>query len=135
MPRYHVRCANAKCRKRRVLRKHPFNYKYLPACNGCRRRKYHIDKYMNTRDTSPCNCGAYSFPHRHGSLKCLYRSDKSFRGNCQHLPIGWTGDVICELCGLWLYYEEPLDDDPPIHKYRARIIDFAPAKDADDCPF
>lgn len=84
---------------------------------------------MNQRDTTPCGCGGYEFPHRHGSAKCLYRNDKTYRGDCQHLPIGWLGPVYCELCGMWLYDEESLDDDPPLVARRVW-----PAPD-DDCPF
>lgn len=80
--RYHCRCRN--CRTRRVLPKHPEHYRTLPQCRVCNTRDYHVDKWMNARDTKSMTCtcngsGAYHYPHRRGSPFCWFRPDGTGR--------------------------------------------------------
>ena len=66
-----VRCANMRCRARRVLPKHPTNYTLLPQCRRCRQRRYIVDEWrIRRRREQACTCGGYWFPHRRGSLRC-----------------------------------------------------------------
>lgn len=86
--RYHCRCRH--CRTRCVLPQSPAEMKRLPRCRVCGRRNYHVDRWMNARDTActVCTCGgsgAYvnargvAWPHRRGSLFCHWRPDGSGR--------------------------------------------------------
>lgn len=85
--RYHVRCR--RCQARRVLSKHPDEYKIIPVCRsiGCGSTSYRVDTWMMNRNTSTigqnalgCNCGGYPWTgaggvHRKGSTYCWYRKD------------------------------------------------------------
>lgn len=85
--RYHVRCR--KCQARRVLSKHPDDYKIFPVCRspGCGSVSYRIDKWMMERNTSVhgpkalgCNCQGYPWSgaggvHQKGSKYCWFRRD------------------------------------------------------------
>lgn len=90
--RYHVRCR--KCQGRRVLPKHPDDYKKEPPiCRtvACKSKDYRVDKWMMERNTSVhgpnalgCNCMGYPWSgaggvHRKGSKYCWYRVDGSPR--------------------------------------------------------
>lgn len=67
--RYRCRCS--KCRQRKTLNKHPYEYsikKYITcACGG----EFIVDKYrMNIElKSKPCKCDLWWFPHRK-SNKC-----------------------------------------------------------------
>ena len=83
--RYHVRCK--KCRARRVLPKHPDEYKFIPHCKSCDNTTYTVDKWMMERNTSTtgpkalgCNCAGYYWSgaggvHQKGSKFCWFRRD------------------------------------------------------------
>src|SRR6185503_651664 len=80
MPRYHCRCR--RCETRRVLAKHPDEYRRQPTC-ACGARDWRTDAWMNKRDTSArgmgCTCNGYHFTHRRGSRYCWYRADGTDR--------------------------------------------------------
>jgi hypothetical protein len=80
MARCHVRCRQ--CATRRVLRMAPDQYIRMPKCNVCGAQNYRKDKWMNNRPTRKhaCwECAGYWFPHRMGSLYCVYRKDGTVR--------------------------------------------------------
>lgn len=82
--RWHVRCSGRACQRRRVLAKHPDDYKRPPACPACGGRRYTVDPWMMRRNTrlTGCLCAGYNFGgayHRRGSLKCWYRADGTAR--------------------------------------------------------
>lgn len=70
MTTYSVRCRHKACRHRRVISKHPDDYKVVPACPKCGNRKgWRIeDRQYNKRKL--CNCNGpdmvkgQHFPHR-----------------------------------------------------------------------
>jgi len=57
MATYSVRCRHKACRHRRVVKKHPDEYKVVPKCPKCGHRKgWRIEaRDYNKRDL--CNCG------------------------------------------------------------------------------
>jgi hypothetical protein len=79
--RFHCRCRH--CDARRVLTLHPEKYdrRSYPPCRKCKKKNYRIDRWMTNRDTTAarCDCAAYHFPHRRGSLYCWHRKDGSDR--------------------------------------------------------
>lgn len=100
MKQIHVRCSKEKCKKRRLLPKHPEEYfkfdrkkkhfvNHAPPCENCGENKYRVDqwkiKYGRNIGDVICNCSGYNhltrriFPHRQGSKYCWYRKDGSQR--------------------------------------------------------
>ncbi len=65
-----VRCR--RCNARRVLSKHPLDYKNLPCCGTCgtKDKGYRVVKLTKT---ITCSCMGYPFPHRYLSPNCIER--------------------------------------------------------------
>lgn len=91
MSRCHVRCRH--CGKRRVLSKHPDEYRKpldseepddmkgcLPVCEGCGERDYRADSWMNNRKTPPtCHADCAHYPHRMGTWFCKFLPSGQYR--------------------------------------------------------
>lgn len=110
MTTFSVRCRNSKCRHRRVLPKHPLEYKFVSWCTECGQHKgWRVEsRAYNKRDL--CGCGQVPlYPHRKGKHKM-----------CDFHPMGFYNQA--KRRGI-------SDDDIPL-EYLGR-----PMKDTDDCPF
>lgn len=84
--RYNVRCKNYKCQARRVLTKHPDDYKIRLVCASCGDTRWRIDRHRMTQDhrREGCTCAGYQWSafggmHRKGSKLCWYRADGTQR--------------------------------------------------------
>lgn len=101
MSRIHCRCRH--CDTRRVLPKHPDEYKVIPQCRVCGKRTFkpkrakvavpifRVDGWMNRRTAMNrslgCMCSGYKewegnitgAMHRKGSLRCWFRADGTQR--------------------------------------------------------
>jgi len=70
MPTYSVRCRNAYCRARKVIKKHPAEYKIVPKCKVCGQTKgWRIEgreysKRNLCRCAGPVSSSGYNFPHK-----------------------------------------------------------------------
>lgn len=73
-----VRCS--RCEARRTLPRHPDEYVRLPPCRACGKAAgYRVDRWRMAHEVGqgapkPCQCGAYSFPHRKGHGWCDYNA-------------------------------------------------------------
>lgn len=84
--RYNVRCSRKSCQARKVLNKHPLDYKILPVCDNCGGTKFRIDWSRMRQDhkRDSCNCAGYQWSafggvHRKGSKFCWFRKDGTQR--------------------------------------------------------
>lgn len=70
MTTYSVRCRNSACRHRRVISRHPDEYRLVPKCGSCGKRAgWRIEqRYFNLRNR--CRCSGYHYPHAAGSPLC-----------------------------------------------------------------
>jgi hypothetical protein len=84
--KYNVRCSRKNCQARKVLSKHPDEYKITPVCDNCGGRQFRIDRHRMTENhkAKGCTCAGYQWSafggiHRKGSKFCWYRADGTQR--------------------------------------------------------
>jgi hypothetical protein len=71
-PRFRCRCS--KCEHRETFRGLPWMKRKVPQCPECGSRKWRVDWFRSTVETSrnKCECGGRHFPHRRGSCVPAY---------------------------------------------------------------
>lgn len=110
MSTYSVRCKDARCRHRRVIKRHPDSYIVVPRCAICGQRKGWRIEARGYNKVDMCGCGKSPLhPHRKGKYKF-----------CDFHPQGYYNQAKRQ--GV-------ADDDIPL-EYIGRNM-----KETDDCPF
>ena len=102
--RYSVRCRNYKCKHRRTLAKHPFDYKdgCGPKCAACGLKKgWRLEPY-HYASRKQCNCGGPigrdgSYPHEPSHPHCA-QNPASVRNSMLRAGVS-EEDIVFELGG------------------------------------
>lgn len=84
---HHCRCKF--CMARKKLRKHPNYYKRQPKCHNCGERDWRRDDYRHAVELPQirgktdryrvCHSACYAYPHRIGSVGCMFELDGAYR--------------------------------------------------------
>lgn len=107
MTTYSVRCRNSLCRHRRVVTRHPDDYKRPPKCPCCKSAKgWRIEgREYSKRDR--CTCAGYHYPHQKATSKFCDHHPQGFYNQAKRQGVS-DDDIPLEHLGRKMKADEPV---------------------------